>query len=147
MRHLSTPETMPTRRLVAADTVHIAPLFTPALTRRASRPRQRDDRIDDCPADYPDLMSPSDWTRLTEARGARHRLAIVGGHIIRRPFLILALAGLAFLITRFGKDFPVLYGMAPAGAVLILGSMGLYRPAGPTAENGEESSPQDTEAN
>ncbi|MFF2922499.1 hypothetical protein ACFVTP_08815 [Streptomyces celluloflavus] len=43
----------------------------------------------------------------------RRRLAIVCSHVIRRPLLILVLAGLAFLITRFGKDFPALYGMAP----------------------------------
>ncbi|MFE7751612.1 hypothetical protein [Streptomyces sp. NPDC057428] len=92
-------------------------------------------------------MSPSDWRRLTEAHGVRRRLAIVGGHVIRRPFLLLALAGLAFLVTRFGKDFPVLYGMAPLGAVLIFGSMGRYRPASPAAESGEDPLPQDAEAN
>ncbi|MFG3532404.1 hypothetical protein ACGF8B_37635 [Streptomyces sp. NPDC047917] len=92
-------------------------------------------------------MSPSGWTRLTEARGVRRRLVIVCGHVIRRPFLVLALAGLAFLIARFGKDFPVLYGTTPLGAVLILGSMGRYRPASSAAENGEKPLPQDTETN
>ncbi|MFI6960475.1 hypothetical protein [Streptomyces sp. NPDC050255] len=91
-------------------------------------------------------MASSGWTRLTEARGTRSRLAIVGGHVIRRPLLILALVGLAFLINRFGKDFPPLYGTAPLGAILILGSMGRYRPAGPTAESGDELLPQDPDA-
>jgi hypothetical protein len=58
-------------------------------------------------------MSPSGWTRLTEEQGSRRRLAIAGSHVIRRALLIIALAGLAFVITRFGRDFPVLYGMAP----------------------------------
>ncbi len=83
-------------------------------------------------------MSPSGWRRLTEAHGVRRRLVIVGGHVIRRPFLLLALAGLGFLITRFGKDFPLFYGMAPLGAVLIGGSMGRYRPDSPAAESNEE---------
>ncbi|MER6099951.1 hypothetical protein ABT154_29650 [Streptomyces sp. NPDC001728] len=87
-------------------------------------------------------MSPSGWTLLTEAQGARRRLAIIWRHVIRRPFLILALAGPAFLITRFGKDFPSLYGMGPLGAVLIMGSMGRYRPAAP---RDDEPSPQDAE--
>ncbi len=92
-------------------------------------------------------MSPSGWARLTEARGTRRRLAIVGGHVIRRPFLILALAGLAFLITRYGKDFPVLYGAAPLGTVLILGSMGRYRPASPAGDSDDEPLPQDPKSN
>ncbi|MFF4148470.1 hypothetical protein ACFY0A_46320 [Streptomyces sp. NPDC001698] len=78
-------------------------------------------------------MSPSDWTRLTEARGWR-RLRIICSHVIRRPVLIIALAGLAFLINRFGKDFPVLYGMTPLGAVPIFWSMGRYRVADPAEE-------------
>ncbi|MFB6875870.1 hypothetical protein [Streptomyces sp. NPDC056323] len=82
-------------------------------------------------------MSPSDWTRLTEARGWR-RLGIVCRHIVRRPVLITALAGLAFLITRFGKDFPALYGMTPLGAVLIFRSMGRYRAADPADEIGDK---------
>ncbi|MGY5036574.1 hypothetical protein ACWC9U_38540 [Streptomyces sp. 900116325] len=89
-------------------------------------------------------MSSSGWKRLTEAQGAWRRLAIIGRHVIRRPFLILALAGLAFLITRFGKDFPLLYGMGPLGAVLIMGSMGRYRP---TAERSDEPSSQDAGTN
>ncbi|MBW5249665.1 hypothetical protein P8A21_13105 [Streptomyces poriferorum] len=92
-------------------------------------------------------MSPSGWTRLTEAHGVRRRLAIVGGHVIGRPFLVLALVGLAFLITRFGKDFPVLYGMTPLGAFLIFGSMGRYRPASPAVDSAENSLPPDDETN
>ncbi|MFE7357463.1 hypothetical protein ACFU8Q_31015 [Streptomyces sp. NPDC057543] len=82
-------------------------------------------------------MSPSDWTRLTEARAWR-RLGIVCSHVIRRPVLITALAGLAFLITRFGKDFPVLYGTTPLGAILISRSMGRYRAADPADEIGDK---------
>ncbi|WP_318218828.1 hypothetical protein [Streptomyces sp. SCL15-6] len=89
-------------------------------------------------------MSPSGWTRLTEAQGVRRRLAIICRHVIRRPFLILALAGLAFLVTSFGKDFPMLYGLSPLGAVLIMGSMGRYRPA---AERDDEPTSQDAETN
>jgi hypothetical protein len=101
----------------------------------------------DCGTDYADAMSPSGWTRLAEAHGVRRRLAIVGGHVIRRPFLILALACLSFLITRFGKDLPVLYGMAPLGAFLILGSMGRYRPVSPAVDSAEEPLPPDDKAN
>ncbi|MEU8629724.1 hypothetical protein [Streptomyces sp. NPDC048669] len=86
-------------------------------------------------------MSPSGWTRLTKAQGMRRRLAIVCSHVIRHPLLILALAVLAFLITRLGKDFPVLYGMAPLGAVLISWSMGRYRSVDPA----EGSQTQDAE--
>ncbi|WP_225636640.1 hypothetical protein [Streptomyces solaniscabiei] len=89
-------------------------------------------------------MSPSGWTRLTEAQVARRRLATICRHVIRRPFLILALAGLAFLITNFGKDIPMLYGLSPLGAVLIMGSMGRYRSA---AERADEPSSQDAETN
>ncbi|MYT68268.1 MULTISPECIES: hypothetical protein [unclassified Streptomyces] len=89
-------------------------------------------------------MSSSGWIRLTEAQGVRRRLAIVGRHVIRRPFLILALAALAFLITRFGKDFPLLYGMGPLGAALIMGSMGRYRPA---SERSDEPSSRDAGTN
>ncbi|MEV0875864.1 MULTISPECIES: hypothetical protein [Streptomyces] len=92
-------------------------------------------------------MSPSDWTRFAEAHGVRRRLAIVGGHVVRRPFLVLALASLAFLITRFGKDFPVLYGTAPLGASLILGSMGRCRPVSPAVDSAEEPLPPDDKAN
>ncbi|MER6406219.1 hypothetical protein ABT269_22425 [Streptomyces viridosporus] len=91
-------------------------------------------------------MSPSDWTRLTEARG-RRRLRIICSHVIRRPVLTLALAGLAFLITRFGKDFPVLYGVAPLGTVLIFRSMGRYRVADPADEIGDEPQAKDAAAN
>lgn len=97
--------------------------------------------------DYADVMSPSGWTRLTEAHGVRRRLAIVGGHVIRRPFLVLALVGLAFLITRFGKDFPVLYGMTPVGAFLILGSMGRFGPVSPAVDSAESSLLPDDGAN
>ncbi|MEU9748387.1 hypothetical protein [Streptomyces niveus] len=90
-------------------------------------------------------MSPSGWIRLTKAQGMRSRLAIVCSHVIRRPLLILVLAGLAFLITRFGKDFPVLYGMAPLGAVLISWSMGRYHSVDPTEETGNAPQTQDTE--
>ncbi|MFG3531126.1 hypothetical protein ACGF8B_30985 [Streptomyces sp. NPDC047917] len=58
-------------------------------------------------------MPPSGCIRLIKPQGMRRRLAIVCSHVIRRPLLILVLAGPAFLITRFGKDLPVLYGMAP----------------------------------
>jgi len=71
----------------------------------------------------------------------RRRLVIVGGHVIRRPFLLLALAGLVFLITWFGRDLPLLYGMAPLGAVLIGGSMGRYRPDSTAAESNKEPLP------
>lgn len=84
-------------------------------------------------------MPPSDWTQLTEARGWR-RLGILCRHVVRRPVLIIALAGLTFLITRFGKDFPVLYGMTPLGAVLISRSMGRYRAADPADEIGDKPS-------
>lgn len=90
-------------------------------------------------------MSPSGWIRLTKAQGMRRRLAIVCSHVIRRPLLILVLAGLAFLITRFGKDFPALYGMAPLGAVLISWSMGRYRSVDPAEETGDGSQTQDAE--
>lgn len=96
--------------------------------------------------DYADVMSPSDWTRLTEARG-RRRLRIICSHVIRRPVLIITLAGLAFLINRFGKDFPVLYGMTPLGAVLIFRSMGRYRVADPADESGDKPEAEDTTAN
>lgn len=79
-------------------------------------------------------MSPSGWIRLTRAQGILRRLAIVCSHVIRRPLLILVLAGLAFLITRFGRGFPVLYGTAPLGAVLISWSMGRYCSVAPTGE-------------
>ncbi|WP_285574173.1 hypothetical protein [Streptomyces sp. RTGN2] len=58
----------------------------------------------------------------------------------------MALVGLAFLITRFGKDFPVLYGMTPLGAFLILGSMGRYR-VSPAVDSAENSPPSDDQAN
>ncbi|MFF8422093.1 hypothetical protein [Streptomyces sp. NPDC015680] len=90
-------------------------------------------------------MSPSGWIKLTKAHGVRRRLAIVCSHVIRRPLLVLALAGLAFLITRFGKDFPVLYGMAPLGAVLVSWSMGRYRSVDPAEETGDGSQTQDAE--
>ncbi|MFG3157349.1 hypothetical protein ACGF7W_35545 [Streptomyces sp. NPDC048219] len=89
-------------------------------------------------------MSPSDWTRLTEARG-RRRIGITCSHVIRRPVLIIALAGLAFLITGFGKDFPVLYGVAPLGAVLIFASMGRYRDGDPADGLGGKPRAQDAE--
>ncbi|MFJ7628196.1 hypothetical protein ACIQZN_17045 [Streptomyces sp. NPDC097595] len=74
-------------------------------------------------------MTPSDWTRLTEARGVR-RLAVVCGHIIRRPLLLVAVGGAGFLVSRFGN--PLLYGVLPVlGAVLISISMGRFRPADP----------------
>lgn len=91
-------------------------------------------------------MLPSDWTRLTEARGWR-RLGIICSHVIRRPVLIIALAGLAFLIPGFGKDFPVLYGMTPLGAVLIFRSMGRYRVADPADEIGDKPQAEDAAAN
>ncbi|MFE4451335.1 hypothetical protein [Streptomyces sp. NPDC056796] len=97
-------------------------------------------------------MSPSDWTRLNEAHGVRRRMSVVGRHVVRRPLLILALAGLAFLIGRFGRDLPVLFGMAPLGAVVILAGMGRYRSTGPAAESDgkpppEEPLPRSGEAN
>ncbi|WP_330313143.1 hypothetical protein OHS17_19010 [Streptomyces sp. NBC_00523] len=74
-------------------------------------------------------MAPTDWTRLTEARGLR-RLAVVCGHIFRRPHLLVAVGGTAFLVSRFGKDVPLLYGVLPVlGAVLLSISMGRFRPA------------------
>ncbi|MFE9833514.1 hypothetical protein ACFYPK_33515 [Streptomyces halstedii] len=90
-------------------------------------------------------MSPSGWIRLTKAQGIRRRLAIVCSHVIRRPLLILVLAGLAFLITKFGKDFPPLYGMAPLGAVVISWSMGRYRSVDPAEETSDGSQAQDAE--
>ncbi|MFG3092789.1 hypothetical protein ACGGAI_34805 [Streptomyces antibioticus] len=87
-------------------------------------------------------MSPSGWTRLTQAQGLRRRLAIISSHVIRRPLLILALAGLAFLISKFGSDFPALYGMAPLGAVLVGWSMGRYRSVDPAEEIGDGPPPR-----
>ncbi|WP_216372810.1 hypothetical protein [Streptomyces sp. 6-11-2] len=75
----------------------------------------------------------------------RRRLAILCSHVIRRPLLILALAGLAFVITRFGKDFPMLYGMTPLGAVLISWSMGRHRSVNPAEEIGDEPQNRDAE--
>lgn len=96
--------------------------------------------------DYADVMSPSDWTRLSQAPG-RRRLGIMCSHVIRRPVLIIALAGLAFLITGFGKDLPALYGMTPLGAVLIFRSMGRYRVADPADDIGDKPQAKDTTAN
>ncbi|MFJ6564178.1 hypothetical protein ACIQMV_30800 [Streptomyces sp. NPDC091412] len=90
-------------------------------------------------------MSPSDWTGFTTVRGVRRRLVILCSHVIRRPLLILALAGLAFVITRFGKDVPMLYGMTPLGAVLISWSMGRYRSVNPAEEIGDEPQNRDAE--
>ncbi|MEU1439300.1 hypothetical protein ABZ438_35265 [Streptomyces sp. NPDC005786] len=90
-------------------------------------------------------MSLSGWIGLTKAQGIRRRLAIACRHVIRHPLLILVLAGLAFLITKFGKNFPVLYGMTPLGAVLISWSMGRYRSVNPAEETGDGSQAQDAE--
>ncbi|MER5204693.1 ATP-binding protein [Streptomyces sp. NPDC002825] len=94
------------------------------------------------PADYADVMSPSGRTRLTEAREAKHRLAVICRHVIRRPLLILALVGLAVLIIRFSKDFPVLYGIGPLGAVLITVSMSRSHP---TVQRGDDPASQDVD--
>lgn len=94
---------------------------------------------------YPDAMAPPGWTELVEARGMRRRLAVICSHILRRPLLMLALAGLAFLVNRVGNDFPPLYGTAPLGTVLILWSMGRYRSADPAEETGDGPPPQGSE--
>ncbi|MEU3464427.1 hypothetical protein ABZ721_31285 [Streptomyces sp. NPDC006733] len=87
-------------------------------------------------------MAPSDWSRLSQTRGLRRRLGIMCGHVIRRPVLILTLVGLALVITRFGKDFPLLYGTVPVGAVVIRWSMGGYRPVDSAPDDGNELVPQ-----
>ncbi|MFD4901342.1 hypothetical protein [Streptomyces sp. NPDC058411] len=72
-------------------------------------------------------MAASEWERLTRARGTR-RLKIIVWHIIRRPVLIAGLAGLLVLFNLVKDSFPLAYGLpAPAGAVLIMASMGRYR--------------------
>lgn len=90
-------------------------------------------------------MAASDWERLTHARRTG-RLKIVARHIIRRPLLIVGLAGLLILFNLVKGSFPLAYGLAaPAGAVLIMASMGRFStPAeDPTPE--DASLPADTD--
>jgi hypothetical protein len=82
-------------------------------------------------------MAASEWERLTRARAGR-RMKIAVRHIIRRPLLIASLIGLLVLFNMVKDRFPLVYGLAaPAGAVLIMASMGRYRrpPEDPAPED------------
>lgn len=81
-------------------------------------------------------MAASEWERLTRARGMG-RLKFIARHVIRRPVLIAGLVGLLILFNLVKDSFPLAYGLAaPAGAVLIMASMGRFRAPGkdPTRE-------------
>ncbi len=56
-----------------------------------------------------------------------------------------ALAALVILIVRFGKAFPLLYGLGPLGVVLISWSMGRYRSVDPAEETGDGPQTRDLE--
>ncbi|MER6110153.1 hypothetical protein [Streptomyces hirsutus] len=90
-------------------------------------------------------MTASDWERLTRARGSR-RLKIVVRHTIRRPVLMVGLVGLLVLVNLVKDSFPPALGLAaPAGAVLIMASMGRYRTSAETPADEDAASPADTD--
>ncbi|MFE2936228.1 hypothetical protein [Streptomyces sp. NPDC059278] len=72
-------------------------------------------------------MAASEWERLTRARGTG-RLKFIARHVIRRPVLIVGLAGLLILFNLVKDSIPLAYGLAaPALVVLIMASMGRFR--------------------
>jgi hypothetical protein len=90
-------------------------------------------------------MAASDWERLTHARGTR-RLKIIVRHIIRRPVLITGLVGLLILFNLVKDSFPLAYGLtAPAGAVLVMASMGRFRTPTEAPTHEGASLPTDTD--
>lgn len=90
-------------------------------------------------------MATPEWERLTRARAGR-RLKIAARHIIRRPLLIAGLVGVLILFNLVKDSFPPAYGLAaPAGAVLVMGSMGRYRTPPRDRERGHGSLPADTD--
>ncbi len=90
-------------------------------------------------------MAASEWEQLTRARAGR-RLKIAARHIIRRPLLIAGLVGLLILCNLVKDSFPLAYGLAaPAGAVLIMASMGRYRPPTEDPAHEDASLPAETD--
>ncbi|MEV4230110.1 hypothetical protein AB0J81_24025 [Streptomyces bobili] len=90
-------------------------------------------------------MAASEWERLPRARGTR-RLKIIARHIVRRPVLIAGLVGLLILFNLVKDSFPLAYGLAaPAGAALIMASMGRFRTPAEDPTHEDASLPVDTD--
>lgn len=75
-------------------------------------------------------------------------MKIVVRHVVRRPLLIAGLVGVLILFQLLKSSFPLAYGLAaPTGAVLIMASMGRYRPPVDDREDGDGSVPADIGGN